>query len=49
MTYNIGVLNASDRHTQTNSIADWCIFEKARRRDVWCILFNGLGNEKQTL
>ena len=34
MIYNIGVLHTSDRHTQTISNADWCIFEKARRRDV---------------
>ena len=34
MIYNIGVLHTCDRHTKTISIADWRIFEKARRRDV---------------
>ena len=34
MIYNIGGLHTSDRHTQTISIEDWCMFEKARRRDV---------------
>ena len=30
----VGVLHTSDRHMQTISTADWCVFEKARRRDV---------------
>ena len=34
MIYNIGILHTCDKHTQTISIADWCIFEKTRRRDV---------------